>query len=71
MRSRFTTGRAALQLEDVADGVFCDPAPPETLRRAITMEDCDYRHASISGLGGDLELNLMRLSRVPGIDCRY
>lgn len=64
-----------LQLEmfEVSDGVFGHPVTPETPWGSITitLADCDSGHASFIGLDGNLEMDLLRLSGVPGIDCQY
>lgn len=62
-----------LDMYEVVDGMFGHPLPPETLwgTITITLEDCDSGHASFSGLDGNLEMDLVRLSSVPGIDCDY
>lgn len=62
-----------LEMYEVIDGVFGNPVPPETLwgTITITMEDCDSGHASFDGIDGDLEMNLVRLIGLPGLDCQY
>jgi hypothetical protein len=62
-----------MKMYEVTDGVFGQPAPPETLwgTISITMTDCDSGHASFNGLDGDLEMDLVRLIGLPGLDCQY
>jgi len=62
-----------LDMFEVVDGVFGHPVTSETAWGiiTITLADCDSGHASFIGLDGSLEMDLVRLSGVPGIDCQY
>jgi len=62
-----------LQMFEVTQGVFGQPVTPETAwgTITITMQDCDSAHASFDGLDGTLEMELVRMSNVPGVDCQY
>ena len=62
-----------LEMFEVVNGGFGLPVTPETPWGTITINlaDCDLGHASFSGLDGILEMDLVRLSRVPGINCQY
>ena len=61
-----------LDLFEVTDGVFGAPQLPVTSWGTMTLEmtDCDTGHASLDGLDGTLEIDLVRLSALPGIGCR-
>jgi len=62
-----------LEMYEVVQGVFGLPVPPETFWGTITLTltGCDSGHASLSGLDGNLEMDLVRLTGVPGISCQY
>ena len=62
-----------LEMFEITAGVFGNPVPPETSWGTITinMEDCDNGHASLDGLDGVLEMDLVRLIGLPGLDCQY
>ena len=62
-----------LEMIEVIDGVFGHPVTPETPWGTITINlaDCDSGHASFNGLDGFLEMDLVRLTSLPGIDCQY
>jgi len=60
-----------LLMFEVISGVFGNPAAPTTSWGTITINlaNCDSGHASFSGLDGNLEMDLSRLTRLPGIGC--
>jgi len=62
-----------LEMFEVVDGIFGLPVPPEMSwgTITITLVNCNSGHASFSGLDGDLEMDLVRLARIRGIDCQY
>ena len=62
-----------LEMFEVMEGVFGLPVTPETSWGTITITffDCDSGHATFDGLDGNLEMDLVRLSSVPGVDCQY
>lgn len=62
-----------LEMVEVSNGVFGQPVTPETPWGTITiiLVDCDHSQASFDGLDGLLEMDLVRLTRLPGIDCQY
>jgi len=62
-----------LEMFEVINGVFGQPVTPETSWGTITinLEDCDSGHASFDGIDGDLEMDFVRLTHLPGIDCQY
>ena len=62
-----------LEMFEVVDGTFGLPVSPEMSwgTITITLVNCNSGHASFSGLDGDLEMDLVRLARVQGIDCQY
>ena len=62
-----------LEMFEVPEGVFGQPVAPETPWGTITINlvDCDSGHASFDGLDGLLEMDLVRLTHLPGIDCQY
>jgi len=55
----------------VAAGTFGMPVQPSTFWGTITvtMTNCDSGHAAFNGLDGSLEMDLVRLVRLPGMDC--
>ena len=61
-----------LQMHEVINGVFGNPVSPVTTWGTLTINlaDCDSGHASFSGLDGNLEMDLTRLTRLPGIGCQ-
>ncbi len=60
-----------LQMSEVVSGVFGQPQPPAAVWGIITISlaDCDTGHASFNGLDGTLEMDLIRLTAMPGISC--
>ena len=60
-----------LEMYEVVSGVFGQPQLPVTTwgTIAISLADCDTGHASFSGLDGTLEMDLIRLTAMPGISC--
>lgn len=62
-----------LEMYEVTNGVFGNPVVPVTPWGTITINlvDCNAGHASFNGLDGFLEMDLVRLTRLPGIDCQY
>ena len=60
-----------LEMFEVVSGVFGQPQLPATIWGAITISlaDCDTGHVSFSGLDGTLEMDLIRLTAMPGISC--
>jgi hypothetical protein len=60
-----------LEMFEAINGVFGNPAIPVTTWGTITINltDCDSGHASFSGIDGNLEMDLARLTRLPGIGC--
>ncbi len=62
-----------LEMFEVINGVFGQPVTPETRWGTITfnLEDCDSGHASFDGIDGDLEMDFVRMTHLPGIDCQY
>lgn len=60
-----------MDLLEVTGGVFGLPQPPATPWGALTLEffDCDSGRATLSGLDGDLDVDFIRLSGLPGIGC--
>jgi len=62
-----------LEMFEVVEGVFGQPVPPETSWGTITinMADCDSGHASFNGFDGNLEMDLVRIIGLPGLDCQY
>jgi len=62
-----------LKMFEIVNGAFGLPASPEMSwgTITITLVNCNSGHASFSGLDGDLEMDLVRLARIRGIDCQY
>ena len=62
-----------LEMFEVTNGVFGNPVVPVTSwgTITITLVDCNSGHATFNGLDGILEMDLVRLTRLPGIDCQY
>jgi len=62
----------ALEAFEVVYGTFGQPQIPETSWGTIVIEmaDCDTGHASLDGVDGDLEMNFIRLTSMPGITCQ-
>lgn len=62
-----------LEMYEVINGVFGRPVHDETSWGTIiiTLTGCDSGHASFNGLDGRLEMDLTRLTSLPGIDCQY
>jgi|GEM_PF-3164335 len=62
-----------LDMFEVSEGVFGQPVTPETPwgTITITLTDCESGHASFNGLDGFLEMDFVRLTHLPGIDCQY
>lgn len=60
-----------LEMYEVTTGVFGQPQLPATAwgTIVISLADCDTGHASFSGLDGVLEMDLIRLTAMPGISC--
>ena len=61
-----------LQMYEVITGTYGHPQLPVTSWGSITIElaDCDSGHASLNGLDGALEIDFVRLSAMPGMDCQ-
>jgi len=61
-----------LEMLEVLSGEFGQPQFTTTAWGTITLElaDCDTGHASISGIDGSLEMDLIRLTGMPGIRCQ-
>ena len=60
-----------LEMFEIVTGVFGSPVEPATPWGAITitMTDCDSGRASFSGIDGNIEMNLVRLVGLAGMDC--
>jgi hypothetical protein len=61
-----------LEMLEVVTGEFGLPQLPPTAwgTIAFNLADCDSGHASFSGGDGDLEMDFIRLSGMPGISCQ-
>ena len=61
-----------LEMFEVVNGVFGQPVPPETYWGMLTinLDDCDSGYALFSGIDGNLEMDLMRLTRLPDVGCQ-
>lgn len=61
-----------LEMLEVLTGEFGLPQLPATSWGTIVFDlaDCDAGHASFSGVDGDLEMDFIRLSGMPGISCQ-
>jgi hypothetical protein len=61
-----------MEMYEVIDGGFGNPQSPATVwgTTSITLADCDTAHASIDGIDGTLEMDLVRLTAMPGITCQ-
>lgn len=61
-----------LELFEITSGTFGQPVLPATTWGVLTLEldGCDSGHASLDGLDGVLEMDLVRLSAVPGSSCQ-
>jgi hypothetical protein len=61
-----------LEMLEVQSGVFGQPQLPATAWGTLTLDlaDCDTGHASVSGIDGDLEMDFVRLTGMPGIRCQ-
>jgi len=59
-------------MREVVDGTFGAPLPPATAwgTLAIDLADCDTGHASFDGVDGTLEMDIVRLTAMPGITCQ-
>lgn len=57
---------------EVVGGDFGNPQPPATAWGIITINlaDCDTGHAAFDGIDGTLEMDLVRLTAMPGITCQ-
>ena len=60
-----------LEMFEIVTGVFGSPVEPATSwgTITITMADCDSGHASFNGVDGHLEMDLVRLVGLAGMDC--
>ena len=60
-----------LEMYEVADGVFGQPVLPETSwgTITITLDDCDNGYASIDGIDGKFDMNLVRIVRENNSGC--
>lgn len=60
-----------LEMAEVVAGGFGLPQLPPTSWGTITfnLADCDTGHASFSGVDGAMEMDLIRLTAIPGISC--
>lgn len=60
-----------MDMFEVVEGVFGSPVQPSAFwgTITITMTDCDSGHASLSGIDGDIEMDLVRLVGLSGMDC--
>ena len=61
-----------VELYEVVSGTFGRPQSPVTTwgSAEITLIDCDSGHAMLSGKDGNLFMNFVRLSEMPGIGCQ-
>ena len=61
-----------LEMYEVASGLFGLPQLPPTTWGSVTLlfADCDTGQASIDGLDGAFEMDLVRLTAIPGIACQ-
>lgn len=61
-----------MNLLEVTDGVFGLPELPAASWGVLTLEiaDCDSGHATLSGADGEIDMDLVRLSGLPGVGCR-
>jgi hypothetical protein len=57
---------------EVASGDLGNPQAPATIWgvATITLADCDTAHALLDGIDGMLEMDLLRLTLMPGITCQ-
>ena len=62
-----------LEMFEVINGELGLPVTPETRWGTIiiTLADCESGHASFNGLDGQLEMDFVRMTHLPGIDCQY
>jgi len=60
-----------LEMYECIDGLFGNPVPPVTTWGTLTISlaNCDSGHASFNGIDGQLEMDLMRLTRLPEVGC--
>ena len=63
--------RLELEMFEINTGVFGSPVEPATSwgTITITLTDCDSGYASFSGVDGHLEMDLVRLVGLAGMDC--
>jgi hypothetical protein len=63
--------RLELEMFEINTGVFGSPVEPATSwgTITITLTDCDSGYASFSGVDGDIEMDLVRLVGLAGMDC--
>jgi len=61
-----------LEMLEVISGVFGQPQLPVSTwgTLSISLADCDTGHASLNGIDGNLEMDLIRLTSMPGISCQ-
>lgn len=61
----------ALEMYEVLSGVFGLPQLPATTWGTMTLllADCDTAQASLDGVDGALDMDLVRLTELPGISC--
>jgi hypothetical protein len=60
-----------LIMYELIEGTFGSPVQPAAIwgTITITMTDCNSGHASFSGIDGNMEMDLMRLTGLAGMDC--
>lgn len=63
--------RLVAEMFEVVNGNFGTPQPPATSwgTLTLTLADCDTGQASFDGQDGYLEMDIVRLSAMPGISC--